>query len=183
MESSLEGNPAPDAVQRALASARLLVLDVDGVLTDGRVVYVGDQESQAFCVQDGQGLAWLRSVGIQVAWITGRGSVPTERRAAELGVQELHMRAGPKDRKLQSIQERLGIAREETIAMGDDLPDLAMAKCAALFISPANGRPEVRARADWTTQASGGQGAVREVVEALLRAQGRLQGFVPSSEA
>ena len=91
----MEGT-ADNAASAVLQRARLIALDVDGVLTDGRVVYVGEHESQAFCVQDGQGIAWLRSHGLEVTWITGRGSIPTQRRAHELGVTELHMRAGPK---------------------------------------------------------------------------------------
>lgn len=165
--------PLPEAeLRRRLAGVRLLVLDVDGVLTDGRVVYVGEEELQAFDVQDGYGLARLRRAGVRLAWITGRGCRATERRAGELGVEELHQRSGPKDRVLQEVQERLGIAVEETLAMGDDLPDLLLAERAGLFAAPANARPEVRARADVLTRASGGRGAVRELCERVLDAMG-----------
>lgn len=156
----------------ALARVRLVALDVDGVLTDGRVIYVGDEESQAFDVQDGQGLAWLRKAGVHVAWITGRGSRPTEKRAAELGVDELHMRTRDKHAKLAEVQERLGVSVEETLVMGDDLPDLGLARGAALLVAPANARPEVRERAAFVTSSTGGRGAVREVCDAILRARG-----------
>jgi len=161
-----------------LKRVRLVALDVDGVLTDGQVVYVGDEELQSFCVQDGQGIAWLRSHGIEVAWITGRGSRATERRAEELGVRELHMQSGSKAGVLDAVQKRLGISPEETVAMGDDLPDLGLASQSALFAAPANARPEVKARAGIVTQASGGHGAVRELVELVLVAQGLWAGHV-----
>ena len=156
-----------------LARAELLALDVDGTLTDGRVVYVGEEERQSFCVLDGQGLAWLREVGVAVCWITGRGCDATLRRAKELGIVEVHRRAGHKDEVLADVQERLGIAPEATVAMGDDLPDLALARRAALFAAPATARAEVRARAGWVSRAPAGNGAVRELAEAILKAKGR----------
>ncbi len=162
----------PDLVTR-LGAVRLAVFDVDGTLTDGRVVYIGSQEQQSFCVHDGQGLAWLRKAGVELAWITGRGCAATDRRAKELGVAHLHQRSGPKEPVLELVQERSGVAPEATLAMGDDLPDLAMARRAAIFAAPASARPEVRAAADLVTTAPAGSGAVREVCELVLRAQGQ----------
>jgi 3-deoxy-D-manno-octulosonate 8-phosphate phosphatase (KDO 8-P phosphatase) len=161
-----------------LKRTRLLVLDVDGVLTDGRVVYGGGEEFQFFDVQDGQGLAWLRKVGITVAWITGRGCEATRRRAEELGVVELHVKSGPKHLVLADVQSRLGIARDETVAMGDDWPDLAFAREAGCFVAPANARAEVRERADFVTSAFGGRGAVRELCESILSARGELESLL-----
>lgn len=155
-----------------LAKAKLVALDVDGTLTQGRVSYVGDEELVSFCVRDGQGLVWLRKAGVQLAWITGRGCRATERRAAELGVTELFLRAGPKAQVLEEIQERLGISVEETVAMGDDLPDLGLARRAAVFYAPKDAHPLVRKHATSVTDAPGGVGAVRELCEDLLRAQG-----------
>jgi len=157
-----------------LERARLLVLDVDGVLTDGRVVYAGSEELQFFDVQDGQGLAWLREVGVAVSWISGRGCEATRKRAEELGVVELHLRSGPKDEVLAGVQKRLGVDVEATVAMGDDVPDLLLARRAGVFAAPANARPEVRERADLVTRASGGRGAVRELCERILAARGEL---------
>jgi len=166
------GGTTDKAALERLGRARLLALDVDGVLTDGRVVYVGPElELQSFCVQDGQGLVWLARAGVTVAWITGRGSAPTKRRAGELGVTEVHMQAGPKDLVLAEIQERLQIPPAETVAMGDDLPDLGLAARAAVFVAPANARADIRERADLVTAASGGAGAVRELVEQMLVAR------------
>ena len=160
-----------------LATVRLLALDVDGTLTDGRVVHSDAGELQAFDVHDGQGLVWLRRAEIEVAWISGRGCAATRTRAGELGIRELHLAAGPKAEVLREIQERLSIGVDQTASMGDDQPDLGLAARSAFFAAPANARPEVRAAADLTTVAAGGAGAVRELVEAILSAQGRWPGI------
>lgn len=170
----------PSFVER-LAAVRLVALDVDGVLTEGRVQYLAGEELQSFCVQDGQGLVLARRAGLEVTWITGRGCAATERRARELGIDELHVGVGPKHEVLASVQGRLGIGPAETVAMGDDLPDLGLAARAGSFVAPANARPEIRERADHVTAASGGRGAVRELVELLLRAQGRWQAIVDAA--
>ena len=168
-------HPAAGALERALAEARLLVLDVDGTLTDGRVAYLGDEELCTFDVHDGQGLVWLREAGLELAWISGRGSRAVERRARELGVRELHLRVGDKARVLAELQTRLDLAPAHTVAMGDDLADVALLARAALLVAPANARPEVRARAGLVTSAAGGAGAVRELAERLLAARGLWQ--------
>ena len=174
--------PSPtDPAERAsaiLAEARLLVLDVDGTLTDGRVAYLGDEELVTFHVHDGQGLVWLRAAGLEVAWISGRGSRAVERRATELGVRELHLHVGDKGRVLAELQRRLELEPRHTVAMGDDLADLALAGRAALLVAPANAREEVKRRAGLVTRAAGGAGAVRELAERLLRACGRWDDIV-----
>lgn len=173
--------PLDTDLKRRLADMRLLALDVDGVLTDGRVVYIGETEAQAFHVRDGQGLVWLQRAGVAVTWITGRGCEATTRRAAELGVRELHMRVSNKEEVLADVQKRLGVSPEETSAMGDDLADLALARRAGVFFAPADASGVVRDRADLVTRASGGKGAVREVVEHLLRAKGLWQQVVDAA--
>lgn len=155
-----------------LARARLLALDVDGTLTDGGVVYVGEQELVRFSVRDGQGLALLARAGVAVAWITGRGSRATERRARELGVAAYRPKASDKAAALAEVQGLLGIAPADTVAMGDDLPDLALARGAALFAAPLDAAPEVLARAAWVARSPGGAGAVRELCQAILSARG-----------
>ncbi len=162
-------------VQR-LARVRLVALDVDGVLTDGGVTYVGEEELMRFCVQDGAGLVRLARAGVAVAWITGRGCRATERRATELGVTELHQRVGDKAQCLEEVQQRLSIAPDATLAMGDDLPDLALASRAATFCAPRNARPEIRERADLVTEARGGSGAVRELCDRILSARDAAAG-------
>ncbi len=171
--------PSPHAeVLQRLAKVELFVLDVDGTLTDGRVVYVEDRESQAFCVRDGQGLVWLRRAGLRLAWISGRGSTPTRRRATELDVEFVELRCKDKSAALAAIQAQLGIGHAETLAMGDDLPDLALARGASVFAAPSDARPEVRERADIVTSARAGAGAVREVCELCLRARGEWQAIL-----
>lgn len=165
-----------------LSRARLFVLDVDGTLTDGRVVYVGDEESQAFCVRDGQGLVWLRRAGVHIAWISGRGSAPTRRRGEELEVEFLRLQCRDKHAALAEIQAQLGIGAGETLAMGDDLPDLALAAGSTFFAAPLDARREVRERADFVTSVPAGQGAVREVCELYLSAKGLWREILEAAE-
>lgn len=162
-----------------LTQVRLVALDVDGTLTDGSVIYGDDGQEVRFDVRDGQGMVWLvRELGLELAWITGRGCPAVERRAAELGVKHLIMHSGPKAEVLQSLQDRLGISPAQTLAMGDDLPDLGLASRAGIFCAPADAREEVRAAATWVTDAPGGRGALREVAEELLRARGCWEDLV-----
>ena len=176
--------PTPDPLERfdadvraALARIDLVALDVDGVLTDGTVIYEGVEEAQQFDVRDGAGIAWLVREGVRVVWITGRGCVATGRRASELGAT-LYAAVRDKRAKLAEVQAELGIEPAATLAMGDDLPDLGLADRADVFCAPADARPEVRSRAAIVTRAAGGCGAVREVCEALLAARGRWGAIV-----
>jgi 3-deoxy-D-manno-octulosonate 8-phosphate phosphatase (KDO 8-P phosphatase) len=179
----LSGKPgSPDAARASrrgisarLSRIRLLALDVDGVLTDGRIVRGPsgkDDEYPAFDVQDGLALKWLRKADVAVAWISGRGSPAVASRARELGVRELHLSVASKRGVLRAIQERLGVEIDETAAMGDDLPDLGLRAAAGFFAAPSNARREIAARADLVTVSSGGRGAVRELCEEILRAKG-----------
>lgn len=181
----MEARAKDGSVEARLARARLLALDVDGVLTDGRVVYGAHgpaDERLAFDVQDGIALRWLAEAGVTIAWISGRGSPAVWHRARELGVREVHLRTASKAQTLREIQARLGIAREETVAMGDDLPDLGLRAESGCFAAPANARDEVRERADLSTESRGGRGAVRELAERILRAQGRWQAIVDAAK-
>ena len=162
--------------------ARLLALDVDGVMTDGQVVYAagpaGVLELQNFDVQDGIALRWLSKSGFKIVWITGRGCAVTAHRAAELKIDALEMQVESKRETLARLQERFGVGVDETIAMGDDLPDLGMRARAGFFVAPANARAEVRDRSDLVLSRAGGAGAVRELAEILLRARGRWQEWI-----
>lgn len=155
-----------------LARVRLLALDVDGTLTDGRIRVEEGGESLDFCVLDGIALLWLREAGVEIAWITGRDTPALRRRARDLRVAELHALVPDKAACLRALQHKLGIAPEETAAMGDDVPDLGLAAAAGIFACPQDARPELRARAQLVTSARGGEGAVREFAELLLRARG-----------
>lgn len=177
--------PADRQLEARLRGVRLLALDVDGVLTDGRVVYSADGpagELQHFDVQDGIALRWLIEAGIVVAWITGRGCPATTFRAHELRVEECHTKVASKRDTLRAIQDRRGISQAETVAMGDDLPDLGMRAVAGVFVAPANARDEIKARADWVASARGGAGAVRELAESILRVNGRWAAIVEAAE-
>jgi len=175
---------ATASLRTRLARARLVCLDVDGVMTDGRIVYGPrgrDQELQYFHVQDGIAIEWLLQHGLAVVWISGRGSRTTEVRAKELGVSELHTSVKDKRACLEQVQRRRSVDVDETIVMGDDLPDLALLSACAVFAAPRNAVPEVRARAALVTRASGGAGAVRELVRAILVARGEWNALVARS--
>jgi 3-deoxy-D-manno-octulosonate 8-phosphate phosphatase (KDO 8-P phosphatase) len=154
---------------------RMLVLDVDGVLSDGTLLYGNSgEEIKSFFTADGVGIKLLQGAGIPVAVITGRSSAIVTRRAAELGIE--HLVQG-RDDKLQALEEllgRLGIPLSEVAYMGDDLPDLpAIAGC-GLGMTVSGADEFVAAHADWRSQQPGGYGAVREACEFILRAQEKL---------
>jgi 3-deoxy-D-manno-octulosonate 8-phosphate phosphatase (KDO 8-P phosphatase) len=167
---------------RAISSAaarrvRLLGLDVDGVLTDNGVYIgpvAGDRiELKRFNIQDGLGLILLRTAGLPVIWVSGRSSEATALRAAELRVEELLQVPGP--RKAAAFEQALvrrGIGWDEVAFVGDDLADLPILRRVGLPIAVSNAVEEVKQVAAYVTDAAGGHGAVREVVDALLRGRG-----------
>ena len=163
---------------------RLVVLDVDGVLTDGGV-YVGARPGQEpielkrFDIQDGLGVKMLRWAGIEVAIVSGRVSEATVWRAEELGIDECHQDPGAK--KLPVVQKLLddrGLGWEEAAMVGDDLADLPVLERVALPVAVSNAVPEVHAVARWTTEAPGGRGAVREFARELLMVRGEWDRLV-----
>jgi len=152
---------------------RLLVLDVDGVMTDGQLYFQADgQEIKAFSTQDGQGIKLLRRAGIEVAIITGRESPMVARRAAALGIAHVFQGRDAKLALLRQLLDTLGLAFEQVAYCGDDLPDLAPIRCAGLGISVPNAPDYIREQADWVTQRPGGHGAVRDICDGLLQMQG-----------
>jgi len=162
----------PDIETRA-RRIRLLALDVDGVLTDGRIHYTSTgEEMKSFSILDGLGIKLLRRAGIQVAVITARRSAMVDRRVSELGIE--HCLQGRED-KLEALRELiapLGISLQEVAYMGDDLPDLGAILSVGLGLTVANASTEVAKRAPWRSRARGGDGAVREACEMLLQARG-----------
>ena len=161
-----------EQLQSALARIRLLVLDVDGVMTDAGIFLGAEEEFKRFDSRDGAAIKYLVRHGIVVAVITGRESVAVARRCAELGVTEVHQRALRKLPVFLALLERHGVAPEETAVMGDDLAELPLMRRAGVGIAVADACPDVRRNADWVTRATGGHGAVREVAEAILKAKG-----------
>ncbi len=160
-----------DAVLERARRIRLLVLDVDGVLTDGRLfISAAGEEFKAFHVRDGSGLVAVQRAGITVAIISGRASEAVARRAAELGIR--HTRQGVTDKaaELAALVRELGVTAAETACVGDDTPDLPMLAMAGLAVAVADAHPSARAAAHWTTPSPGGRGAVRDVCDLLLSA-------------
>lgn len=170
---------AVDALPRELAAkVKLVILDVDGVLTDGGV-YVGalpageTLELKRFDIQDGLGVKLLQWAGVQVAVVSGRVSRATEIRARELEITEIHQDGGAqKVKAIRGILQRLGLDWDQVAMLGDDLPDMAVLKRVGLPAVVANATPEVREIALWQSTRRGGQGAVREFCEAILRGRG-----------
>ena len=164
-----------DAIVKRAHDVRLLLLDVDGVLTDGGLRYDdGDGEAKTFHVHDGHGLKMLQEQGIPVGIITSRESPLVARRAAELGIEHLHQGCGDKRKTFSALLQRLDLDASAVAYVGDDVIDLPVMTGVGLAIAVADAHPEVRGRAHWVTSANGGRGAVREVCDLLLAAQGRL---------
>ncbi|MGA8705900.1 MAG: HAD hydrolase family protein [Steroidobacteraceae bacterium] len=157
---------------RPLASMRLLVLDVDGVMTDGRLEYDADGErGKSFHVRDGYGLKALLAAGIGVAVISGRRSAATQRRCRELGIRHVQLGVEDKGSALKRLLAQLGIEPSQCTCIGDDVPDVPMLQLAGLAVSVADGHPRARAVAHRRTRLRGGEGAVREVCDWLLAAR------------
>jgi 3-deoxy-D-manno-octulosonate 8-phosphate phosphatase (KDO 8-P phosphatase) len=162
----------PQAWERA-GQVKLLVLDVDGVLTNGQV-WIGNDGKEAlkaFDIQDGLGIKLLEQSGIPTAIITGRHSKMVLARCDELGIKHVHMGVENKALALAEVLKSLGLSHGDCAVMGDDWPDLAMMKHAGLRICPAQGHEAVKAFAHYVTTHSGGNSAVREVCDLILKAQ------------
>jgi len=156
-----------------LSGIRLLVLDVDGVMTDGRICLDADgRETKVFHVTDGAGMKYWQRVGREIAIISGRDAPATAHRAKELGVRHLRQGVKVKLPVYESILAELGLKPEQTAVMGDDLPDLPLLRRCGFAIAPANAVAEVRAEAELVTERRGGAGAVREAIEFILRRTG-----------
>ena len=160
------------------ARIRLLLMDVDGVLTDGRLFNVPGPdgkmvETKGFDSQDGIALQWLEWHGIHTGVISGRVSAATEERARQVKMRYIYQGHIEKIPILQEIHQASGIPLAEIAYAGDDLTDIVVMRRVGLAIATANAREEVKRAANYVTAAPGGRGAIREVVELLLRAQGR----------
>ena len=178
MESRMESaitSATDKAVIEAAKQIKLLLVDVDGVLTDGRLYYGNNgEELKAFDIQDGLGIKLLQRSGVQVGIITGRVSALLQRRADELGMEPVVQGREDKLTALNELLQNMSIELNEIAFIGDDLPDLAVINRVGLGITVANGNAAVAAKAKWQTSRCGGSGAVREAAEMILAAQGKL---------
>lgn len=163
----------PPEVRQRAARIRLLILDVDGVLTDG-ALYFGPREEifKVFHVRDGHGIKMAQRGGIEVAFLSGRRSDPAFLRAKELGVSRYFEGLRDKVPVLEELCRTLGIAPDEAAAVGDELVDLPLFHRVGLAVAVADAVPEVRAAAHWVTENPGGRGAVREITDLILKAKG-----------
>ena len=165
------------------AAIRLILLDVDGVLTDGTVEIFGDgSETKRFAIRDGIALVWAQRAGIKVGLLSARHSPTTTQRAAQLGITLVHQGVASKADTYEQIVGDLVLNDEQVAYMGDDIVDLAVLKRAGLSSAPADAVAEVRSRVDFVATQPGGGGAVRELVELILRAQKRWDAVVASYE-
>lgn len=162
-----------------LEAIRAVVCDVDGVLTDGRILLgSGGIELKAFDAADGAGVRLLQRGGIAVALLTGRESEAVARRAAELDVEHVRQGAERKEAAFEELLAALGVSEAEACYIGDDFADVPVMRRCGYGVAVADARPEVRAAADFVTRAPGGRGAVRELAEHLLKAQGKWAAIV-----
>ena len=149
---------------------KLLLLDVDGVMTDGRIIYLNDGgEAKAFDVKDGHGLKLIQRAGIKVGIITGRQSDIVARRAAELGIELVYQGAKDKMQPFMEILEKLGLKASEVAYVGDDLVDLPVMRLVGFSVTVADASDDIKPYVDLVTSRPGGRGAVREVCDLLLK--------------
>lgn len=164
------------AIYDRAAQVRMVIFDVDGVLTDGSLFYGDDgQEYKAFNSRDGHGMVMLQDAGVQIGIITGRTSEVVRLRMAGLGIEHLYQ--GQKDKRpaYETLKTRLGLTDNQIAYVGDDVVDLPVMLRVGLAIGVADAHPLVRERAHWCTSQPGGRGAAREVCELIMQAQGSLE--------
>ncbi|MFT5131710.1 MAG: 3-deoxy-D-manno-octulosonate 8-phosphate phosphatase (KDO 8-P phosphatase) [Gammaproteobacteria bacterium] len=164
------------AVLKRASTIELVVFDVDGVLTNGSLI-LGDKgdEYKVFHVHDGLGLVMLRKAGLKIAVISARSSPIVEERMAALGIDYVYQGQSNKQLAITELMQKLNVKKDQTAFVGDDLIDLPAMSLAGLAIAVADAQPLVLEKADWVTSKVGGHGAVREVCEMILKAQGKLE--------
>jgi 3-deoxy-D-manno-octulosonate 8-phosphate phosphatase (KDO 8-P phosphatase) len=172
--------PISSSLKRKLARIKLFLCDVDGVLTDGSIFIGGEREFKRFNIRDGLGLVLARRAGLKIGWISARPSAATELRAQELKIDFLVQQS---DRlgKAGAIEKLLAqekLSWNDVCFIGDDIVDLGPLKRAGFSVAVADGVAEAKVAAHFVTRAAGGHGAVREVAEMILRAQGKWDAFV-----
>ena len=151
------------------ADIRLLVMDVDGIMTDGKITYTSDgQELKSFNIKDGLGIKRAQASGIETAIITGRTSPMVERRARELGIAHLVQGREDKLAALSDLVDQMNLSLDQVAYIGDDLPDLTAIESVRLGACPADAATEVKSKANWVSPRGGGDGCVRELCDLLV---------------
>jgi 3-deoxy-D-manno-octulosonate 8-phosphate phosphatase (KDO 8-P phosphatase) len=164
---------AQEYIVGKLKKVRLLLLDVDGVLTDGRIIYDSSgRDMKLFDVHDGMGVHLLKKAGIPTILVTAKGSKAIRPRARDMGVAEIFSDVAPKTKVLQKIAKKYHISADEICFVGDDLVDLCLMKRVGFPIAVFNACPEIKQAASYITLRPGGRGAVREVAELIIKARG-----------
>jgi 3-deoxy-D-manno-octulosonate 8-phosphate phosphatase (KDO 8-P phosphatase) len=179
-------NPEPETrtLGEKAAAVRLILLDVDGVLTDGMVTIYGDgAESKRFHIRDGIALVWAQRAGLTVGLLSARQSATTTQRAAQLGITLVHQGVASKIDTYDQIVGDMVLTDADVAYMGDDIVDLAVLGRVGLSAAPADAVAEVRSRVDFLAPHEGGGGAVRDLVELILRAQGQWDPLVAAYAA
>lgn len=162
-----------DTLEAKAKKIKLLILDVDGVMTDGSIILDNEgNEFKRFHVRDGHGIKMIQRAGIPVAIITGRKSKVVEIRAAELGIKEVHQKIYKKSAVFDDMLKKYNCKDENTAFMGDDVVDQELLKRAGLTAAPADAEEEAKKLADIVTKRGGGRGAVREFIDIILKASG-----------
>jgi len=179
---------APLSVTDRARKIKLFLMDIDGTLTDGGVCLIslpGGEiaEMKVFSAHDGQGLSLAHTMGIKTGFITGRKSPAVQRRADELGVEFVYLGQAHKVAAYEDCLKRAGVTAEEVAYLGDDLPDMPLAERSGLAVAVNNAAFELKAVCHYTTHARGGDGAAREVIELILKSQGRWEEAVPKARA
>lgn len=175
--------PIPKALAAKFARVKLFLCDVDGVLTNA-TVFIGDgREFKEFHIRDGLGLRLLQRCGVRVGWVSNRPSTATQQRADELKVDFLFQAQGSKVEAVEAILKKARLEWADVCYVGDDIVDLGALKRAGVAVGVAGAIDEVKALADYVTQADGGKGAVREVIGLILRAQKKWQSLVSEYSA
>ena len=159
------------ALNKKLKGIRLFLCDVDGVLTDGAVYMGGGVEMKRFNIRDGLGLKFLQRHGIKVGWVSRRPSTATQQRADDLQIDFLVQHNGGKIEGVEGILRQTGMNWADICYVGDDVVDIAVLERVGLGVAVGDGVPEAKAAADYVTKAPGGNGAIREIVEMILKAQ------------
>jgi len=168
-------------VPRRASAITLVLFDVDGVLTDGKILLHADgTESKQFDIKDGTAIVWAQRSGLTVGLLSARTSAATAQRAAQLGVTLVHQGVPSKLEMYDRIAADAGVSDDQIAYMGDDVLDLPVLGRVGLAAAPCDAAADVRSRVHWVSRARGGDGAARDLIEVILRAQGKWEGLLAS---